>query len=81
MPINFYKTNFTIIKSPQKKDDQVDINIESVDGRINALQGKQKVKYLGVLLDETMAFKHHISYICTKWHEIMVLYLYPIHTN
>ena len=55
-----------IIKSPKKKDDQVNINIESADGTINVLQRKQKIKYLGVLLDETMSFNHHISYICTR---------------
>ena len=55
-----------IIKSQKKKDDQVNINIESADGTINVLQRKQKIKYLGVLLDETMSFNHHISYICTR---------------
>ena len=66
LSINFSKTNFMIIKSSKKKDDQVNINIESADGTINVLQRKQKTKYLGVLLDETMSFNHHISYICTR---------------
>ena len=66
LSINFSKTNFMIIKSQTKKDDQVNINIESADGTINVLQRKQKIKYLGVLLDETMSFNHHISYICTR---------------
>ena len=60
------KTNFMIIKSSKKKDDQVSIKIESADGTINVLQRKQKIKYLDVLLDETMSFNHHISYICTR---------------
>ena len=55
-----------IVKSSKKKDDQVNIKIESADGTINVLQRKQKIKYLGVLLDETMSFNHHISYICTR---------------
>ena len=57
-----------IIKSSKKKDDQVNIKIESADGTINVLQRKQNIKYLGVLLDETMSFNHgdHISYICTR---------------
>ena len=46
--------------------DQVNIKIESADGTINVLQRKQNIKYLGVLLDETMSFNHHISYICTR---------------
>ena len=66
LSINFSKTNFMIIKSSKKKDYQVNINIESADGTINVLQRKQKIKYLGVLLDETMSFNHHISYICTR---------------
>ena len=55
-----------MIKSQKKKDDQENINIESADGTINVLQRKQKIKYLGVLLDETMSFHHHISYICSR---------------
>ena len=55
-----------IIKSKEKKDDQLNINIESADGTINVLQRRQKIKYLGVLLDETMSFNHHISYICAR---------------
>ena len=66
LSINFSNTNFMIIKSPKKKDDQVNINIESADGRINVLQRKQKIKYLGVLLDERISFIHHISYICKR---------------
>ena len=66
LSINFTKTNFMIIKSKKKKDDQLNINIESADGTINVLQRRQKIKYLGVLLDETMSFNHHISYICTR---------------
>ena len=66
LSINFSKTNFMIIKSQKKKDDQVNIDIESADGTINVLQRKQKIKYLGVLFDETMSFNHHSSYICTR---------------
>ena len=66
LSINFSKTNFMIIKSPKKKDDQVNINIESADGTINVLQRKQKIKYVGVLPDETISFNHHISYICRR---------------
>ena len=55
-----------IIKSPKTKDGQLNINIESADSTINVLQRKQKIKYLAVLLDETMSFTHHISYICTR---------------
>ena len=55
-----------LIKSPKEKDGQVNINIESAEGTINVLQRKQQIKYLGVLLDETMSFTHCISYNCTR---------------
>ena len=42
LSINFSKTNFMIIKSQKKKDDQVNINIESADGTINVLKGSKK---------------------------------------
>jgi len=64
--INYSKPNLMSIKSPKKNDDQVNINIESTDSTINVLKMKHKIKYLGVLLDETMSFNHHISYICTR---------------
>ena len=66
LSINFTKSNFMIIKFKKKKDDQLNINIESADGTINVLQRRQKIKYFGVLLDETMSFNHHISYIYTR---------------
>ena len=63
MPINFSKTNFVIMKSPKKKAEQVTISVESADGTINVPQRKQTMKYLGVLLDETMSFNHRIPRI------------------
>ena len=76
LSINFTKTNFMIIKSSKKKDEQVSIKIESADGTINVLQRKQKIKYLGVLLDETMSFNRHIFYTSVQeLRETMVLYL------
>ena len=63
-----------IIKSQKKKDDQVNISIESADGTIKVLQRKQKIKYLGVLLDETISFNHHFIHLyknCAKqWYYI-----------
>ena len=42
--ISFSKTNFMIIKSQTKKDDQVNVNIESADGTINVLHRRQNEK-------------------------------------
>ena len=30
------------------------------------LERKDRVKYLGVLLDDTVSFKHHISYVASR---------------
>ena len=41
LSINFSKTNFMIIKSQKKKDDQVNISIKSADGTINVSAAKE----------------------------------------
>ena len=66
LSINFSKTSFMIVKSPRKKDLAVNIKIESVDGASYLLERKDRVKYLGVLLDGTVSFKHHISYVASR---------------
>ena len=47
-----------IVKSPRKKDLAVNIKIES--------ECKDRVKYPGVLLDDTVSFKHHRSYVTSQ---------------
>ena len=66
LSINFSKTNFMIVKSPRKKDSAVNIKIQSEDGTSSLLERKDRVKYLGVLLDDTVSFKHHISYVASR---------------
>ena len=64
-----------VFKSQKKKDDQVNINIESADRTINVLQRKQKIKYLDVCL---MRRCHLITIFHTsvqESRETMVLYL------
>ena len=51
-----------IVKSPRKKDLAVNIKIASEDGTSSLLERKDRVEYLGVLLDDTVSFKHHIFY-------------------
>jgi len=64
LSINFSKTNFMIVKSRQKRDFEVNIKIENENGTFTFLERKDRIKYLGVLVDETVSFRHHISYIC-----------------
>ena len=55
-----------IVKSPRKKDSAVNIKIESEDGTSSLLERKDRVTYLGVLLDDTVSFKHHKSYVASR---------------
>jgi len=55
-----------IVKFPRKRDLAGNIKIESEDGASYFLESKDRVKYLGVLLDDTVSFKHHISYIALR---------------
>ena len=54
-----------IVKSPRKKDQAVNIKIEDEDGTSYFLERKDRVKYLGMFLDDTASFKHHISYVAS----------------
>ena len=58
LSINFSKT--------RKRDLAVNIKIESVDGASYLLERKDRVKYLGMLLDDTVSFEHHISYVTSR---------------
>ena len=66
LSINVTKTNFMIIKSSRKKDASIDIMLTSKDGTTFSLERKSSIKYLGVMIDDTMSWKHHISYICSR---------------
>jgi len=55
-----------IVKSHQKRDSEVNIKIENENGTFIVLERKDQIKYLGILLDETVSFRHHISYVCTR---------------
>ena len=48
LSINFSKPNFMVVKSPRKR--------ESVDGTSSLLERKDQVKYLGMLLDDTVSY-------------------------
>lgn len=65
LTINFSKATFMSIKSRHEIDSEVNIKIENEDGTLYLLGRKDRVKYLGILLDETVSFYHKISYVCT----------------
>ena len=67
LSINLKKTNYMIIKSPRKKiSDAFTLSLPNIDGSGYTLERKNCIKYLGVLLDDTISWKYHISYISSK---------------
>ena len=55
-----------IIKSSGKRDHEFVIDMRSSNGKIHTLERKDRIKYLGVMLDETVSFKYHIAYVCSR---------------
>ena len=66
LSINMSKTNFMIIKSPKKKYMSVDIHIKTKDESCHSLDRKDHIKYLGVMIDTSLSWKYHVSYICSR---------------
>ena len=50
----------------KEKESGSEYKIENVDGTCHFLQRKDRINYLGALIDETVSFKYHISYVCTR---------------
>ena len=66
LSINMAKTNFMIIKSARKRDMEISLNISNSDGSSHVLERKQCIKYLGVMIDESLTWKHHIAFVCSR---------------
>ena len=68
LSLNVKKTNY-IIFHPYKKRLNYDVNIKILDSRVNKyfnLERKECVKYLGVMIDNHLSWKHHINYVALK---------------
>ena len=63
---NVSKTNFVIVKSTRKKDITVSLNIGNSGGSFYSLERKQCIKYLGVLIEDSLSWKYHISFVCSR---------------
>ena len=62
------KSNFIIFHPYQRKLHR-EVNLKILDNnseQLVSLERKTYVKYLGVLIDENLSWKHHINYISTK---------------
>ena len=44
----------------------ISINITNRDGSCHSLEQKDHIKYLGVMIDSSLSWKYHISYVCAK---------------
>lgn len=68
LSLNIKKTNY-IIFHPYQKRIVFDIRIKVYDSRTKTffdLERKDHVKYLGVIIDQHLSWKHHINYIALK---------------
>jgi hypothetical protein len=52
LSVNFKKTNYLIITSPQKRS--------NVSVKINNIEQKEFIKYLGIYVDENIKWSFHI---------------------
>ena len=66
LSINIKKTNYMIVKSPKKKSGNINIKLPNKDGNSDIIEKKDHIKYLGVLLDKKLSWKHHIAYVCSR---------------
>ena len=66
LSINMAKTNFMIIKSARKRDMELSLNISNSDGSSHVLERKQCIKYLGVMIEESLTWKYHIAFVCSR---------------
>ena len=72
LTLNIKKSNFVIFRPYQKKlTFSVRIKIfDNVIGENLYLENKEYVKYLGILIDGHLSWKHQIDYISTKIKQI-----------
>jgi len=67
LSIKLTKTNYMIIKSPERKTNIIwDVKLTNNDGSAYGLEKRTYIKYLGVLIDDTLSWKHQVSYLCTR---------------
>ena len=68
LSLNVKKTNY-IIFHPYQKCLNYDVNIKILDSSVNKyfnLEHRENVKYLGVMIDDHLSWKHHINYVALK---------------
>ena len=54
LSINMTKANFMIVKSTRKKDMPISLNIRRSDGSFYSFERKQCIKYVGVMIEDSL---------------------------
>ena len=55
-----------IIKSPRKKEIAINIFLKINDGTNYPLKRKDHIRYLGVMIDDSVSWKYHIAFVSSK---------------
>ena len=45
---------------------EISLNISNSDGSFHSLERKQCIKYLGDMIDESLTWKYHIAFVCSR---------------
>ena len=68
LSLNTGKSNFVIFQ-PYQQQAYYDVNLKMYDNSLQKsipLEGKNYVKYLGVLIDSNLSWRYHIDHISSK---------------
>ena len=57
----------------------VNIQIRNSDGTSHSLVRKNHIKYLGIMIDDCVSWKYHISFICSRISRNIGIISKPIH--
>ena len=55
-----------IIKSNRKASGSIEVKLQNIDGSNYLLERKDHIKYLGVMIVESLSWKYRISYTCSR---------------
>ena len=61
LSLNFNKTEFLLIIKKKLK-----FNFKNLNSSVDSTKKKQQVKYLGIIIDDSLSWKPHIKRMCSK---------------
>ena len=66
LSFNFIKTNYVIVKSNRKASGRIEVKLQNINGSSYLLERKDHIKYLGAMIEESLSWKYHISFTCSR---------------